>query len=154
MLKLHSFKISDDAGMNELLSKSLIAGGSSVYVSNGELVIPIEDGAPITLSHRISRLKESRNTEINKIDNLAHTLKLSTRKIAELEEQIKTTEDLSKEGISHQEANERKLTLESLNKTLESFRSKHLLDESELARTKLEIEVYEETIAELEATNV
>lgn len=141
--------MSDDVRMNALLSNSLIAGGSSVYVSNGELVIPIEDGAPISLGQRIARIQESRNSEINKIDSLTHTLKLSARKIAELEDQIKTTEGLSKEGISHQEANERKLTLESLNKTLESFRSKHMLDEAELARTNLEIEVYEETISEL-----
>lgn len=144
--------MSDEAGMNELLSNSRLAGGASVFVSNGELVIPIEDGEPVSIVHRINVLKELRNSEVLKIDPITHTLKLSTRKIAELDEQILTTECLSKEGISHQEANERKQTIESLKKTLESVRSKHLLDEAELARTKLEIEVYEETIAELEAT--
>lgn len=146
--------MSQEKEMNDLLSQSRIAGGASVFVSNGEIIIPIEDGQPLTLNHRITSLQELGNQQLNLIDPLTHTIKLSTRKIAEIETEIKgiEVEASTEEKTSHHVAQERKLRLESLNKTLDSVRSKHMLDEAELNRIKIEIEVYGEMIQELSFT--
>ncbi len=44
MLKLLSFKMADADGMNAVLAKTRLAKGAQVFVSNGDIVIPTEDG--------------------------------------------------------------------------------------------------------------
>ena len=68
MLKVKSFKFSDADGMNDLLSKYRLASGASIMVSNGELVIPYEDGQAPTKGNLISQLAELRNNHVMELE--------------------------------------------------------------------------------------
>lgn len=54
----------DSDGINELLSVYPLAEGASIFVSDGKICIPFEDGMPENDSHRAVRAK----TEINKMN--------------------------------------------------------------------------------------
>jgi len=58
MLKIKSFKMEDEAGINQALSEFPISKGAAVFVSNGHLNIPIEDGEEAPVAVRIIRVKE------------------------------------------------------------------------------------------------
>jgi hypothetical protein len=64
MLKTKSFDLMDSDGINELLSVYPLAEGASIFVSDGKICIPFEDGMPENDSHRAVRAK----TEINKMN--------------------------------------------------------------------------------------
>lgn len=61
MLKVKTFKITDDVGMNELLSTYRLAKGAHVFVSEGHLCIPYDDGKPLTKEEKIAILMEQRS---------------------------------------------------------------------------------------------
>lgn len=63
MLKTKSFDLMDSDGINELLAVYPLAEGASIFVSEGKICIPFEDGEPENESHREIKTK----TEINKM---------------------------------------------------------------------------------------
>lgn len=68
MLKVKSFKFSNEAGMNDLLSKHRIASGAHIMVSNGEIAIPYEDGTAPTNGNLASQLAEIRNNFVMELE--------------------------------------------------------------------------------------
>ncbi len=64
MLKTQSFDLMDSDGINVLLNQYPLAEGASIFVSDGKICIPYEDGEPENDSHRSVRAK----TEINKMN--------------------------------------------------------------------------------------
>lgn len=81
MLKVKSFKMGDDAGMNELLSRCLIAEGATIMVSNGEIVIPYEDGKQLSDAQTKIVVQEDRNKIERKIHVINHSQKTIGNKI-------------------------------------------------------------------------
>jgi len=67
MLKVKSFKISDDAAINELLSKYRIAKNAQILVSEGNVMIPYEDGEALSGEPLKNLYLEIRNDEILKV---------------------------------------------------------------------------------------
>ena len=61
MLKVKSFKITDDVGMNELLSKYRIAKNAQILVSEGNILVPYEDGEPLSSNGLKNLYLEMRN---------------------------------------------------------------------------------------------
>lgn len=61
MLKVKSFKITDDVGMNELLSKYRIAKNAQILVSEGNILVPYEDGEPLSNNGLKNLYLEMRN---------------------------------------------------------------------------------------------
>lgn len=62
MLKVQSFKITDDTEVNNLLKTFPLAKGMHILVSEGHVMIPFEDGSPEPLSVRIATVQEQINT--------------------------------------------------------------------------------------------
>jgi hypothetical protein len=78
MLKTKSFDLMNDAGMNELLEQYPLAEGASIFVSDGKICIPYDDG-------------EAENETIIKVKSLIEINKLK-RKIAVVEQSQKKLE--------------------------------------------------------------
>lgn len=76
MLKVQTFKIEDDKGQNELLSKYRLHEGSSVLVSNGYVCISYDDGEPVGNLQKKLLFTEMKNK------------KLLEREMAEFEKKI------------------------------------------------------------------
>ena len=73
MLQTKSFKFSDDAGINELLKEFRLAPGASIMVSNGELIVPYEDGQPMTQSQRNVHQMAQINEATDQQDTIRHS---------------------------------------------------------------------------------
>lgn len=67
MLKVKSFKITDDVGMNDLLNKFRIAKNAQILVSEGHIVIPYEDGQEISGEPLKNLHLEMRNEQITQL---------------------------------------------------------------------------------------
>lgn len=63
MLRTQSFDLMDSEGINALLDQYPLAEGASIFVSEGKICIPFEDGEPENEAQRVVRIK----TEINKM---------------------------------------------------------------------------------------
>ncbi len=64
MLKTQSFDLMDFDGMNELLAVYPLAEGASIFVSDGKISIPYDDGEPET----VEMVKMRAKIEINKLN--------------------------------------------------------------------------------------
>jgi hypothetical protein len=73
MLRLKSFKFDQDAEMNALLDTYRLAQGAHVFVSDGYLIIPYEDGEPKTNVQKIIDVKEQKNIILSQLEIIEHS---------------------------------------------------------------------------------
>lgn len=75
MLKTKSFDLMDDKGMNELLDVYPLAEGASIFVSDGKICIPYEDGEPENEGFKAIKIK----SEVNKMNRQVAVIEHSQR---------------------------------------------------------------------------
>jgi hypothetical protein len=75
MLKTKSFDLMDSDGINKLLDVYPLAEGASIFVSEGKICIPFEDGEPENNSHKTIKAK----TEINKMEKQISVIEHSNK---------------------------------------------------------------------------
>ena len=146
MLNVKSFKLSDDTGVNDLLSKYRLAEGASIFVSDGEIMVPYDDGAPMNNSHRAIDM----NLQINEMRNqqvvLHHSNKVVATMTAQMEEQLKeATADFESATNNKKFAARKKQIEEQINANASATRQ----NEYEIKRLETNIGFYEEAIAGL-----
>lgn len=73
MLKTKSFDLMDDKGINELLAVYPLAEGASIFVSEGKICIPFEDGEPENEAQRTVRTKAEVNKMTKSIPVIEHS---------------------------------------------------------------------------------
>ncbi len=92
MLKTKSFDLMDDKGINELLSVYPLAEGASIFVSDGKICIPFEDGEPENDSHRTIKAQKEINKMNLQIEVINHSTKVMEIIKADLEEKFATAD--------------------------------------------------------------
>lgn len=92
MLKVKSFQLSDDSGVNELLSKYRLAQGASIFVSNGEIMVPYEDGEPANDAQKNIDIRVQINEFENKINELEYSNEVVNGLTQELRGKLSTAE--------------------------------------------------------------
>ena len=107
MLKVKAFRMSDDRGVNELLTNYRLAPGASILVSDGRVMIPYEDGLPETIEQRKVTLLESKHKTQSEISIIAHGQGVLENKINGATSQIK---DIKKRSLSDHDNNPDKKT--------------------------------------------
>jgi hypothetical protein len=100
MLKVKSFKISDDAAINELLSKYRIAKNAQILVSEGNVMIPYEDGEALSGEPLKNLYLEIRNDEILKVKILEQAQAGLVLQLERMSADLKTI-DASLEETAH-----------------------------------------------------
>jgi hypothetical protein len=155
MLRVKSFKLSDDAGINEILSQYRIAQGASVFMSNGEICIPYENGEPEPISHTTISLLEQKNILVGQ-KRVIETAQLVNKHLiehaqarfdqasADLAEADKAT---GKEKYDDKKKAEE--TLKQVENVLNQTQNTKLQNDEELKRLALNIQVIDEQVAEL-----
>lgn len=92
MLKTQSFDLMDSDGINVLLAEYPLAEGASIFVSDGKICIPYEDGEPENDAQRAVRAK----TEINKMNKQIAVIEHSNKVLeiikADLEDKFATAD--------------------------------------------------------------
>lgn len=135
MLKVKSFDISDDKGMNEVLSKHRLASGAHILVTDGKVCIPYEDGEPINKDIQVSILSEIRNGHLTELLLAEHSLAVNQ----EREKQMNA-------NLSSSEAIKDKKLFEKIQKDMEEVRGLIRMNEAEINRLKVNIAVANEFI--------
>ncbi len=154
MLKVKSFKMSEADAVNELMSKHILAEGASIFVSNGEIMIPYEDGVPMNNDQKFIRVMEDKNKVELQIDIISHSQKVLLSKVNGAVAQLNTLIADEKEAETKKEAYDTKKDIKNEKKRLESviaqFEVNIVNNAAELTSKTVEIEVYNEEIKELE----
>lgn len=152
MLKVKSFKMSDDAGMNDLLSKNPLASGAQILVSNGEVVIPYEDGTEPGTEQRKARLLELRNQDKVKIGLMIHSQRVLEIQVQGIEKEISNI-DLAITAPGSKDVYDKNKQLkaekERLENVLTQTKNQMLLNQAELTRLTTNVAVFDETISQL-----
>jgi hypothetical protein len=146
MLRVASFKITDDIGINRLLENYRIAEGAQILISDGHVCIPFEDGAPMTNSQRAVMLKEQKNKVIQQIDIIEHSQGVVDLQIADAQSAFDVAEQEWKQATSDKRLEANKRQKED---ALIAAQNMKLQNEHELTRFKRNIELFDETIASL-----
>jgi chromosome segregation ATPase len=158
MLKVKSFKFSDDAGINDILSNYRLAQGASIFVSNGEICIPYEDGEPMNKAQKTISIKEKINTLQASIEVIEHTITIDNTLLDKVTERLNEVEaDFSEAKAkktgkdAYDTEKEYTARLTELQKGISEVKNRIMTNEQEVLRMETEIEIYEEEIAGLSA---
>lgn len=152
MLRVKSFKIGDADGVNELLNQYPLARGASVFVTEGELMVPFEDGTALPAAHRAYLLVEQKNDMILKRDLLLHSMNVLDKSDADLKAELAK---LEAEEITPgtKEAYDRGAQIKKQKKSIEDKIAQNentkLSDVHELKRLNDNIEVFDIQIKEI-----
>lgn len=171
MLKVKSFKIKDDKGINNLLLNYRLATGAHILITDGRVCIPYEDGLPPTKEQLISIEMEHKNTIQEKIDPMVHSQKVNQRIIDGVEAQIKIEQgkiveseeilerieatpkgeqkDVQAQKTAYITKKEAEGEIKRLQNIISQTETTMLLNQAEITRLVTNIQVYDETIAEL-----
>ena len=155
MLRLKSFKFDQDAEMKQLLNTYRLAQGAHVFVSDGLLIIPYEDGEPKTNVQKIIDVKEQKNIIIEQLGIIEHSQQVltnlkedATRRVNEAKADLAEAE--SKKGKekfdSVKECTKTKEQAENALKDVEGQYRQNLI---EIVRLNLNCELFDEKIVEL-----
>jgi len=152
MLRVKSFAITDDSGVNELLNKYHLAASAHILISNGSLCVPYEDGMPETNEVKISAIQEKINNFNGEIDLLVHSQKVLELQNSGVKALItKCEEELVTPGTK--EAYDKKKELETEIKRLQNVFDQNanqmIMNQSEITLKNSNIAVFLATIDEL-----
>jgi hypothetical protein len=143
MLKTKSFDLMDDAGINELLSVYSLAEGASIFVSDGKICIPYEDGLPENTLQRNIKI----NTEINKLsrqnDVIDHAQRVMDSIIADLEAKLTTAEADLASNVTNKKFEAR---VKELKDAIEYSQSQVRQNVASIEKNNLEIRLYREEL--------
>lgn len=138
MLSVKSFSLKDAEGVNSLLKTARLAGGASVFVSDGQIMIPVEDGKEPNNFHKASMHSEILAKDILTLEGVRFNKTIVTHDIDELEQHR-----------SKKEVVENKKEWEAATKKMEEIKAAELLTDAEIYRLEREIELRRERIADL-----
>lgn len=149
MLKVKSFKIDDDAGINELLTKFRLASQAHILISNGIMCVPYEDGVEMNNEQKIVSLREERNEMIKKIELLVHSQRVLEIQLEGVKIEISKSESyLITPGTkeAYESEKEIKKEVERLTNIVNQTETQMLMNQSEITRLMTNVKVYEERI--------
>jgi hypothetical protein len=92
MLKTKSFDLMDSDGINNLLDQYPLAEGASIFVSEGKICIPFEDGEPENESQKAIRTYTEINKMNKQIDIINHSNKVLEVIKADLDSKFATAD--------------------------------------------------------------
>lgn len=153
MLKVKSFDISDDKGINDLLTTYRLASGASILISDGKICVPYEDGNEDNNAQKIIFIKEQKNKMLVERFLLVHSQEVleinkanTEAKIKEVEATLITTGGKKKDYDANKEKD---AELKRLNNTLTQTNNQILMNLAELGRIDANVLVFDKKIAEL-----
>lgn len=153
MLKIKTFKLEEDTNINEFLNKYPRANGGTVFLSEGKIAIPYEDGEKDTKEVLIIRKKqeiaailENRNINVTSLEVDEEQLKEVEKDKEEIASKI-TVLGGNKESYDNNKELERKI--ESLNKFISDLHEAIRRHNSEINRLDINLRVHNRQLEEL-----
>lgn len=157
MLRLKSFKFDQSEEMNTLLDTYRLAQGAHVFVSDGLIIIPYEDGEPKTDAQKIIDVKEQKNIILGQMDIIDH----SQQVLVHLKEDAVRRVNEAKADLAEAEQNKGKEKydavkdctdiLKQAENALRDVENQYKQNTIEMVRLQLNCELFDEKIDELSA---
>lgn len=122
-------------------------------VSNGDIVIPYENGEPMNDAQKIVMNKEEREKLHSQRDIVEHSQEVLRSQMKDIEEQITELETeiaAPTDKKAYNEVKEKKAELTHLKNVQAQKESNHLQNQAEIARMNVELGIYDDRIADLE----
>lgn len=146
MLKIAQFTITEEVLINSLLNRFRLASGAHIIVSDGQILIPYEDGEPENSQQKICAIKENKNTMFRELAILEHSQKVNVIQIADAKEAFdvadakyrKKTNDKALEKAQHRARGR-----------LDELFNADLMNQHEITRLRINLQCYDDQIAEL-----
>lgn len=162
MNRFASFDFSDAEGINALVDKFPLAGGTNVFTSEGKLIVQYQDGEDVSHAVKIVNFKEQiRTFEVSK-EEILHSQKVLDTLIADAKSRVEVAQaeitrlEDAVDAATGKAKEPLKSDLQFALKTLQECRSAlhevlnaKLKNEHEVARIDLNIELFNEKIAAL-----
>lgn len=143
MLRVKSFKITDDIGINKLLDETRLAAGAHILVSEGYVCIPYEDGQPDTPAQQAVAIKEQRNTVVRELNTVQHSQKVNRLQIADALEQLKFATSAWEKARSNKALEEKKRKAQA---RVDELNNLFLMNDTESVRLQRNIAMFDEQL--------
>lgn len=148
MIQYHSFKPEETEKINELLQKNRMAKGAHVLISNGFLVFPVEDGTPPTVQQQVIEILEERNAAVAQIAIIEHSQRVNDQQIIDAKDKLNQAKAQYSGYKSNKEFEKKMRQAEDSLSQLEGI---YEMNKHEITRLKINIDIFDDRIAELEA---
>jgi len=153
MLEIRSFKFDDADAMNELLRDSIISKRAQIFVSNGEIIIPIENGLLPNNKQRIKLLEETIIDFSRAKDEIDFSQEAMTLEFAKIEQAVVGLKEQyiatpqNKQDVKHNKSIDSEI--KRLDEIVGQKKKQFNMNLQELNRININIEVAQIKIAEL-----
>jgi hypothetical protein len=145
----------DSEGINKLLQENRLAAGAHIFSSNGEVLVPYEDGEPMSKTIRLIGLKEDRETQVNILEPIIQSEEVNKSYIEEIEGKIKEMESklvtAPKKKKDYDQNKVIEPEIKRLKNVLAQTQDISIRNQAELHRINLNIKIYNKRIKELES---
>lgn len=148
MLRVKSFKISEDAAVNDLLSQYRLAPGAHILVSEGQIQVPYEDGEPDTVATHIVAIKEQKLTMLKEREIIDHSQRVLGHLMADAENRLNVATAAWNSAKSNKMLEKR---MEEARNAYDQLANQRLSNQHEITRIDINCEVFDKQIAELSA---
>jgi len=146
MLKVKSFPITDDAGINALLVKCRLATGAHILVSDGHVCIPYEDGEPESDTLKRVSIGEQKNIIFRELDTIVHSNRVLDLQIADAKDRANVAEDAHAKALSNKDLEQK--AKEATN-ALAQIENQKLMNDHEIVRLSRNLAMFDEQIGKL-----
>jgi len=143
MLKTKSFDLMDDVGINALLEQYPLAEGASIFVSEGKICIPYEDGEPENEAQQSVRTMAEINKMVRQIGVIEHSNKVLEVIKKDLEAKFATADADFKSAPNNKRFEADRKELEDAIRHNDSQIRQNV---AELERMELNIKLFKETL--------
>lgn len=153
MLRVKAFPITDDKGINDLLFKSRLASGANILISDGNVLVPYEDGAaPNKDQIRVALLEEKLGQE-KQSSLMVHSQMVLELQGKGIEAEIERLEKSiiapnNKEAYDSRQKAQKEIA--RLQNVLDQTNNQVIQNQAELTRIQTNITVYDKRIAGLD----
>lgn len=150
MLLTKAFKISDDQGINELLTKYRLASGAHILVSDGQVLIPYEDGAPPNAAQNIVQIREDQNKLRQQMEIVVHSNRVLSHLVADAQDRVNVLAAEADTAVN-KEKNALKQALGDASNARDQLLNQVKMNEHEINRFQINIDEYEAAVTKLTA---
>lgn len=148
MLLTKAFKISDDLAINELLTKYRLASGAHILISDGQVLIPYEDGAPPNAAQTIVQIREDQNKLRQQMEIVVHSNRVLSHLVADAQDRVNVAAAEEDKAVN-KEKNELKQKLKEAISARDQLLNQVMMNEHDINRFQVNIDEYEAAITKI-----
>lgn len=148
MLQVKSFTFDQEKEINHLLQNYRLAAGASIFVSDGKIILPYEDGEPKNAAQGIIDYKVQINEMAGQIEVITHSNKVMADMIADLHQKLTVAEADYKATPNMKEKEQ---LVKALKEQISGNHAQVRQNDYEIKRLQRNIELFENSIVELSA---